>query len=85
MKKLNFINWLRKQTYTDVTKKSLIDKHVGKVQRYVNPTNLIAGDTKDINVARIATSIQKLPHEERLERQQQILNLQNNLINSEQK
>ena len=75
-KKLNFIDWLRKQTFTDVSKKSLIDKHVGKIQKYVNPENLLSGNMTDINVARMAKSIEKLPHEEREQRQQELMKMQ---------
>lgn len=84
-KKLNFINWLRQQSFTDTTKKSLIDKHVAKVQRYVDPINLVSGNVTDINVARIAKSIEKLPQDEKLQRQQEILKMQQDAINGEQK
>lgn len=84
-KKLNFINWLRQQSFTDTTKKSLIDKHVAKVQRYVDPINLVSGNVTDINVARIAKSMEKLPQDEKLQRQQEILKMQQDAINGEQK
>jgi hypothetical protein len=82
MKKLNFIDWLRKQDFKDTTKKTLISKHVSKVQKYADPIKLATGDQKDITVARIFSSLSKLPPEEKEEKESELTQQQQQLLNA---
>jgi hypothetical protein len=84
-KKLNFIDWLRsKKNLVDKKDQSLISKHVEKVKSYADPIKLATADATDLNIARIFSSIEKLPPSEKEEKQKQIFKMQTDLAQQQQ-